>query len=350
MACSEIFVATLLVILGVDGAGNDSQRGAPAPAEVENASAGPRRWTFDGYLKRDPVFWPGGEQLIYTRDTGEGRMRLYRLWLVDGKPEETKRVAGTIELFHADEKNLSDRELCVSADGSVYAYNVISGLSSKIVVRETATGKKRSVPLTGLANWSHWPTLSPDGRWIAFTEGAAPLLMYDLEKNAGKEGLRFVVPKNEVTSEQMARFTPDGKRLVFASRRGNDYEIWSIGVDGEDTRRLTESPGIDLRPSVSPSGEHVAFTSNRDGNYEIYVMRIDGSEVRRVTEHPERDDFATWSLDGRSLVIVCERDGLHDLWQWPVDVAGPPSEESDAVRRPARESRLPSSSATPPSR
>ena len=45
-----------------------------------------------------------------------------------------------------------------------------------------------------------------------------------------------------------------------------------MNADGSDLKRLTRSPGLDVRPAWSPDGSRIAFTSNRDGNYEIYVM------------------------------------------------------------------------------
>jgi TolB protein len=69
-----------------------------------------------------------------------------------------------------------------------------------------------------------------------------------------------------------------------------------------------------MRPAWSPDGRRIAFASARDGNSEIYVMNADGSSPVRLTEHPEQDDFPAWSRDGRRLAFVSERDGKFDLY------------------------------------
>src|SRR5947208_1755387 len=95
------------------------------------ASAQPVRLTTDGRCKRDPVFWPGGKELIYSLLTPvtqmsaaaaglEGRFRLMRLHWTDR----------SVTPFHSKFQNQSpsDRELAVAADGTVYAYSLVKGM------------------------------------------------------------------------------------------------------------------------------------------------------------------------------------------------------------------------------
>ncbi|NIP92601.1 MAG: hypothetical protein GWO24_03680, partial [Akkermansiaceae bacterium] len=75
----------------------------------------------------------------------------------------------------------------------------------------------------------------------------------------------------------------------FSNSRENNYEIYSMDVDGGNERRLTHNTLMDIRPAVSPDGKQVAFVSTRDGGYNVYVMNIDGSKVRAVTTGEDRD-------------------------------------------------------------
>ena len=39
-----------------------------------------------------------------------------------------------------------------------------------------------------------------------------------------------------------------------------------------------------------PLGEKIVFATDRDGNWEIYSMNPDGTDQKRLTNHPIRDD------------------------------------------------------------
>jgi Tol biopolymer transport system component len=274
-------------------------------AEIPAPTASETQITTDGFPKRDPVFWPGGKELVYTVEAETGHMRIVRRDLSDG----------TVTLFD-QQPNRSDREMSVSADGKVYAFNVVSGLSSKIHVVDKVRNKSLTMPQMGKKTWSNWPSVSPDGTRVLFTEGAAVIYVFDLRTANGKASVMRLSPQGSPTaSDYWPHFSPDGESIVFTTNRDDDYEIYVMNSDGSVQRRLTESPGIDMHPRWSPDGKRIAFTSNRDGNYEIYVMNRDGSGQVRVTTNPERDDYVCWTPPGDALVFVSERDGRFDLYQ-----------------------------------
>jgi len=84
--------------------------------------------------------------------------------------------------------------------------------------------------------------------------------------------------------------------------RLDDYDIYTVRVDGSDLRRLTHTPGYDAEGTLSPDGRTIVFTSVRDGDLEIYTMRTDGTHLRRLTHTPGYDGGAFWSHDGKHIV------------------------------------------------
>ncbi len=108
-----------------------------------------------------------------------------------------------------------------------------------------------------------------------------------------------------------------GGRIVFASKRDENYDIYVMNADGSDQRRLTYHPAEDTDPSWSPDGTRIAFTSYRSGHFEIYVMNADGSNMRRLTHgggwgpswSPDGSLIAFTRFDTYSVVFVMNADG-----------------------------------------
>src|SRR5688500_9863029 len=61
-------------------------------------------------------------------------------------------------------------------------------------------------------------------------------------------------------------------KIVFASNREADMDIYVVNNDGSGRDQLTDSRSVDSQPAWSPDGTKIAFESDRDGNVEIYVM------------------------------------------------------------------------------
>ena len=118
-----------------------------------------------------------------------------------------------------------------------------------------------------------------------------------------------------------AYFLPGDRRILFASThlwnreppkppdRSHgyawgifEYDLFTVGVDGKDLRRLTESPGYDAEATVSPKGDRIVFTSSRDGDLDVYSMALDGSDVRRLTDEVGYDGGPVFSPDGTKVV------------------------------------------------
>ena len=44
----------------------------------------------------------------------------------------------------------------------------------------------------------------------------------------------------------MPSFSPDGKRVIYVSNRDRSFDLFSIGVDGTNERRLTRTPSVTI--------------------------------------------------------------------------------------------------------
>ena len=117
-------------------------------------------------------------------------------------------------------------------------------------------------------------------------------------------------------------WSPDGRRIAFASERDGDYEIYLMNSDGSGVTRLTQSAGDDIAPDWSPDGRRIAFASQRDGDYEIYLMNADGSGVTPLTHSAGQDIAPAWSPDGRRIAFASSRDGGYEIYLINADGTG----------------------------
>jgi len=123
---------------------------------------------------------------------------------------------------------------------------------------------------------------------------------------------------NDAAFDHSAVWSPDGKRIAFASGRDTRLgEIYTMNADGTDVVRLTNGPGGNDQPSWSKDGSQLVFVSTRDAadpaafraeDLELYVMNVDGSNVVRLTDDAASDAEPAFSADGRQIAFTSTRD------------------------------------------
>ena len=94
---------------------------------------------------------------------------------------------------------------------------------------------------------------------------------------------------------------PETAKIVFASRRDGNFEIYIMNPDGSDQTNLTQHRANDLAPAWSPTGEQILFTSDRGGIEDLYLMDADGANVREVFRKSIGREYPTWSPDGKAF-------------------------------------------------
>lgn len=145
--------------------------------------------------------------------------------------------------------------------------------------------------------------------------GCYQIYVMDLES----ESIRLV--STGVGATTCGYFFPGGRRVLYSSthhvapscppkpnREGgyrwalDDYDIYSVRLDGQQMQRLTHTPGYDAEATISPDGKTIVWTSLRDGDLDIYAMNADGTHVRRLTTELGYDGGPFFSPDSRRIV------------------------------------------------
>ena len=107
-------------------------------------------------------------------------------------------------------------------------------------------------------------------------------------------------------------WSPDGTRLLWASLRDLNLELYSIATDGDfeitSATRLTNSSARDWFGAWSPDGTRIAFASDAAGHENIYWIAAEGGERVQLTSNAWDEVRPAWSLDGARLLYVDDRE------------------------------------------
>jgi len=164
---------------------------------------------------------------------------------------------------------------------------------------ELATGKRRT--LVALAGLNITPSLSPDGRYLAFAtsqDGNSEIYTLDTRTNE-LQRLTF-----QAAGDLSPFWSPSGRELVFTSDRRGGPQIYLMNADGSNVRRLTFEGDYNAAPAWSPRGDWIAFVCrSQEGQFKLCLITPDGQKRLQITTGPGIDDSPSWSPDGRHLVF-----------------------------------------------
>jgi Tol biopolymer transport system component/DNA-binding winged helix-turn-helix (wHTH) protein len=115
--------------------------------------------------------------------------------------------------------------------------------------------------------------------------------------------------------EETPAYSPDGKRLAFASTRTGTEEIWVANSDGSNPVQVTFTAGPQCsNPQWSGDGR-ILFNSRRDGQADLYILNPHSGDLRRLTDDPAEDAEPRWSRDGRTIYFGSNRTGRFEVWK-----------------------------------
>jgi len=176
-------------------------------------------------------------------------------------------------------------------------------------------------PITSFRSISTMPSVSPDGRRLAFTtyaKGQPQIMMYSTETG------RFIPFRNSsAPTNAQATFTPDGEHVLYASSVSGYMQLYMSNTDGTSPRRLSNSRAIEAEPKVNPkTGTDLLFVSGRGGLQQIYRMNMEGADVDRLTNGEGEASNPAWHPEGQHIAFAWTRGFAPGNWNiFIMDVA-----------------------------
>ncbi len=284
--------STSLHLLSVDGR---TRRALTRPAAKENV--------FETTFR----FSPAGDSIAFVRWVSDYHSDLF---VVDVRSGKTRQLTFDRQAISAVDWSLNGQELFFTSNRQ----------GNQRLWRIAASGGEARL-VDGAPYDIHNLTISPRTGGIAYTSRLEDTDIHLRQISGSTESQPGPCSIRTSKAELNPNFSPDNQLIAFESTRTGGTEIWIARADCSSPVRLTNfnEPGVGSA-RWSPDGKKIVFNRFGEGRGEIYSIDIDGSNLRRLTNHPANDFTATWSHDGRSIYFVSDRTGILEIWR--IDATG----------------------------
>jgi Tol biopolymer transport system component len=221
--------------------------------------------------------WAGPDQIVFSSERNPPR-HLYSLSMTSGLI--TQLTSGVDD--QDDPTVLPDSQLAVweeTDDSDGRDLGMFIGTLGKNDARQLTPASADAK--VGATN----PTLSPDGKWVAFVQNT------NLDTSEGGlfivrtdgTGLRRLT--DDAFSAYRPRWSPDGTKILVTKHIQNVPELWLVPIDGAPTALKSYPDGsFAFEADWSPSGKQIVFKyfHRGDDHNELRVMNADGTGERTL--------------------------------------------------------------------
>ena len=218
-----------------------------------------------------------------------------------------------------------------SRDGRWIVFTRYDGNAMELWCLDTRSGKSRQLTSTGAVNLE--PRLSPDGRRLAFvsTQKTGHFHIFAGQFADGElTDVQQLTPENisrlpryyysRVDHEISPVWTRDGEEILFVSNRGHIHGsggFWRMKAQpGAEAREIHyEETTWKARPDFSPDGKRMIYASYLGRSWhQLWVMPAGGGDAFPISYGDYDNTSPRWSPDGGKIAFISNRGGNTSLW------------------------------------
>lgn len=256
------------------------------------------------------VAWsPDGKQLAFFRSLSQSARELF---VVPSQGGDARRLTFDKEITEG---------VAWTGDSSSLVFSSYRFGGPGLWRIPAAGGTPERVPT--MAHHPSFPAISPRGDRLAFSEQFGDSNIWQYERAAPNAASPFRSPRCLICStveDDSPRFSPDGRKIVFVSKRTGAEELWIADSDGKYPMQLTRIGTVGTgSPRWSPDGRWIAFDSRAKGSPDIFVISAEGGEPRQLTSEASADIEPAWSHDGRWIYFTSDRGTPVHIWKAPFE-------------------------------
>ena len=212
------------------------------------------------------------------------------LWALDLESKRTRELTwgGVVNLeprFSPDGKRIAFVSTSYKGHFHIFVGQFSAGELKNV---QRLTGETRTdLPRYYYSPFDHEisPAWSPDGSEILFVSNRGHVYgtggFWRMKAQPGAEA--HEIHYEETAWKARPDFSPDGKRIVYASYLGQQWhQLWVMPGQGGDPFPLSYGDFDNVTPRWSPDGKRIAVTSNRSGNTSLWTQEVLGGAQTEV--------------------------------------------------------------------
>ena len=294
---------------------------------------------------RNPIWSSDGQRIAFVSNR-DNQKAIWTMPFSGGELTPVKSIDGTEILLLKWSKN----------GEKIYYQQEDSEGAENVFVLDILSGQITRLTIFDLTYQAQSFSISPDEDRIAYSSGANERLrIFVIPMNGGSP----VQVTNDETSDEYPLWLPDGKRIIYSSKRdgifqtcvayleegrteqvnlgisdtlirdvaldGNrilfsqfreESDLWQIKTDDRSETQLTFESGLEMWPDVSPEGKSVVFQAPNElkhlleGSIRVHSMDDMQQQISLVS-----NGFSpSFSPDGSKIAFLRDSNKLVDLW------------------------------------